>query len=111
MAVLAGLRPLSCAFRVEAARSTLIDAMLEARRYAYEAETNVSVETRAGGTAVVVRPPGTERRLGDGVTLSSVPADGDVQFRATGLADNATISITCSDSTASVIVNQRGVIR
>ena len=39
------------------------------------------------------------------------PADGDVQFRGTGLADNATLSIACGTATASVVVNQRGVIR
>jgi hypothetical protein len=111
LSVLGGLRPLSCAFRVEAARSTLIDALLEARRAAYELEVSTAVETHVGQGSVVVRPPGSTRSLGDGVTLTSAPSDGDVTFRPTGLADNATVAIACDASTASVVVNQRGVIR
>lgn len=49
--------------------------------------------------------------LGDGVTLTKAPSDGDVAFHATGLADNATVEIGCDASTAAVVVNQRGVIR
>ena len=109
--VLAGVRPLACALRVQAARTTLVGALLEARRAAYAGETSVWVETRTGSGDVVVRPPGIARSLGDGVTLTSGPSDGAVQFRATGLADNATVAIGCADSTASVVVNQRGVIR
>lgn len=111
LAVLGGLRPLSCALRVEAARTALVDALLEARRAAYENEANVAVAAKAGDRSVVVVPPGNERLLGDDVTLSAGPADGDVQFRATGLADNATLSVACGASTASVVVNQRGVVR
>jgi len=111
LAVLGGLRPLSCALRVEAARTTLIDALLEARRAAYEGETTALIAARAGDRSVVVDPPGSQRSLGDDVTLTTGPADGDVQFRGTGLADNATLSIACGAATASVVVNQRGVIR
>ncbi len=109
--LLGGLRPLSCAFRVQAGRAALVGALLEARRSAYEREINVLVEARVGSSIVVVDPPGAERGLGDGVTLTSAPSDGNVQFRATGLADNATLAIACSESTATVVVNQRGVIR
>jgi len=111
LAVISGARPLSCAIRVGAARTALVGALLEARRAAYASETSVIVETRAGSDEVVVNPPGSARRLGDGVLLTSVPSDGNVQFRATGLADNATVSIACDGSEASVVVNQRGVIR
>jgi len=111
LAVLGGLRPLSCALRVEAARTTLIDALLEARRAAYEGEDTVAVAARAGDRSVVVVPPGSRRPLGDDVTLTTGPADGDIQFRSTGLADNATLAIACGAATASVVVNQRGVIR
>ena len=111
LAVISGVRPLSCAVRVGAARTALVGVLLEARRVAYASGINVSVETHPGGGEVVVRPPGSARRLGDGVSFTSVPSDEDVQFRATGLADNATLSIACEGSSASVVVNQRGVIR
>jgi len=110
-AFLGGLKPLACAVRVQAARETLVDALLEARRRAYAQEATVSVRARAGDTFVTLGWNHGERTLGDGVALASAPSDGDVQFRASGLADNATLSLACSASTASVIVNQRGVIR
>jgi hypothetical protein len=111
LTVVAGARPLTCAVRIGAARTVLAGALLEARREAYARSTTVSVEARVGDGQVVVHPPGSAHRLGDGVSLTSVPSDGNVQFRATGLADNATLSIACGRSTASVVVNQRGVIR
>ena len=109
--ILAGLKPLSCALRVEAGRTSLVSALLEARRAAYAHEASIVVETAAGRGDVVIRPPGSVRGLGDGVTISSAPSDGNVQFHASGLADNATLAIACSNSVARVVVNQRGVIR
>lgn len=109
--LLAGLRPLSCAVRVQAARSTLTGALLEARREAYVREGNVAVHAAAGDDALVLSWNGVRRALGDGVRVTSGPVDGSVQFRASGLADNATVTLGCSASTASVVVNQRGVIR
>lgn len=110
-ALLAGLRPLACAVRVQAARSTLMGTLLEARREAYTREGNVAVHAAAGDPALLLSWNSASRALGDGVTVTSGPADGSVQFRASGLADNATVTIGCSASTASVVVNQRGVIR
>lgn len=110
-ALLAGLRPLSCAVRVQAARNTLTGALLEARREAYAREGSVAVHAAAGDPALLLSWNGARRALGDGVTVLSGPADGSVQFRASGLADNATVTLGCSASTASVVVNQRGVIR
>jgi hypothetical protein len=111
LSALSGARPLACAVRVGAARTVLSGALLEARQDAYASERNVTVEARAGGGAVTLQPGDRVRPLGEGVRIASAPADGNVQFRATGLADNATIAIACDDSTASVVVNQRGVIR
>jgi hypothetical protein len=108
---ISGARPLACAVRVGAARTVLAGALLEARQEAYAAERNVLVEARAGESAVMLQPGSRARSLGDGVRLTSVPSDGNVQFRATGLADNATIAVACGAATASVVVNQRGVIR
>jgi predicted membrane metal-binding protein len=108
---ISGARPLACAVRVGAARTALAGALLEARQEAYAAERNVLVEARVGESVVTLQPGGRIRALGDGARLTSVPADGNVQFRATGLADNATIAVACGAATASVVVNQRGVIR
>jgi len=110
-AVISGVRPLSCAVRVEAARTVLAGALLEARREAYRSASSVLVEAREGDGEVVVNPPGSARRLGDGVVLTRAPADQNVRFGASGFADNATLTISCDDSNASVVVNQRGVIR
>jgi hypothetical protein len=106
-----GARPLACAVRVGAARTALAGALLEARREAYASEQNVVVEARAEDSVVTIQPGARARPIGDGVRLAAVPADGNVQFRASGLADNATLVVACGDSTASVVVNQRGVIR
>ena len=111
LAMLCGLKPLSCALRVQAARQTLVDALLEARRRAYAQESTVSLRAKAGDGFVRMSWSEAPRPLGDGVTLASGPADGDVQFRGSGLADNATLGLSCSASSASVVVNQRGVIR
>lgn len=108
---LAGAKPLACALRVSAARNVLISALFEARRQAYATETSVAVETSAGDGFVTLAPPGVQRALGAGVVLTAVPADGDVLFRASGLADNATLTLACDESRASVVVNQRGVVR
>lgn len=125
-AVAFGGKPLLCAVRVEAARVAVITALLEARRTAYQFETNVAVETAPGASQLVLQPSGTVRPLGDGVLIASAPSDGNVLFRATGLADNATIALACASPSAaaespadssggiaqaSVVVNQRGVIR
>jgi hypothetical protein len=108
---MSGARPLACAVRVGAARTALVGALLEARREAYAGERLVLVEAKAGESVVTIQPGNRARPLGEGIGLTSVPADGNVQFRATGLADNATIGIACASSTASVVVNQRGVVR
>ena len=108
---LAGLKPLACAFEVEAARSSLVGALVEARRLAYATQSNVSLEAHAGDAEARLQPVGHLRGLARDVHFLSTPADGDVQFRASGLAENATLVIGCGDSTASVVVNQRGVIR
>ena len=111
LAAVSGVRPLVCAARVETARSALLDALLEARRRAYTEERSVAAEVKPGTGSVVLEPPGSTRSLGDDVTITSAPADGSVDFRATGLADNATVTVACAASTASVVVNQRGVVR
>lgn len=88
-----------------------MDTLLEARRRAYLQETTTSLKAKAGDGFVRMSWSDVPRTLGDGITLASGPADGDVQFRASGLADNATLSLACSASSVSVVVNQRGVIR
>ena len=110
VAIVDGLEPLVCAFRLEAARSTLVDVLLEARRFAYERDVNALVEAHVGDTSVRL-DAATPQPLGEGVVITAAPSDGNVTFRSTGLADNATVAIACGEATASVVVNQRGVIR
>jgi hypothetical protein len=111
LSMLGGLRPLGCSFRVQAARESLKNVLLDARRRAYSREVTASVRTKPGDSVVTTSWSARALVLGDGVTLVSGPADGDVQFRAGGLADNATVTLACAASTASVVVNQRGVVR
>jgi len=111
VSIVEGIWPLACAVRVEAARHTLVDALLEARRTASETEASAAVELEVGASSVALRPSGASRVLGDGVAITGAPSDGDVTFRGTGLADNATVAFACGAASASVVVNQRGVIR
>lgn len=109
--LVAGFRPLTCSLKVEAARGILQGALYEARRQAFLRETSVAVATPEGGSEVLVGADESRRDLGDGVRLVSVPSDGNVLFHASGLADNATVRLACDSAAASVVVNQRGVIR
>lgn len=110
-AMFSSVAPLGCALRVDAARSALVAALVEARRRAYALETDVDVEVAEGAGEVVVRPPGSARSLGERVRVVAGPGDGAIGFRATGLADNATVRVACGNSAAAVVVNQRGAIR
>ena len=107
----AALRPLSSAASLEAARLTLIDALIEARRRAYETEAAASVFVSVGSGSLRVEPDGGSRSLGAGVSITSAPADSSIQFRASGLADNATVRLAAGGAAAVVVVNQRGMIR
>ncbi|HYB98574.1 MAG TPA: hypothetical protein VEC57_05505 [Candidatus Limnocylindrales bacterium] len=107
----AGVRPLAASVAVEASRMAVLDALTEARRRAYERESNVQVELAAGSGSVVLQPGARKRRLADGVAITAAPADGTIEFRASGLADNATVTLAAGAATATVVVNQRGVVR
>jgi Tfp pilus assembly protein FimT len=111
LAAATGLGPLLEATRLEAARSVVVEALREARRTAYATGEPAAVAVAVGSGAVVVLPGARTRELGRGVTIASAPSDGRVDFFATGLADNATVVLTSGNATASVVVNQRGVIR
>ena len=109
--MLRGLRSLDCALRVAAGRQVLASSLLEARRMAYRSEATTWLRVRVGEGSVALWPTGGVRALGSGVTVVAAPADGDVQFRGSGLADNATVALACEASRAEVVVNQRGVVR
>lgn len=111
VAVLAGLRPLTDAARANAARAVLVEAMIEARRLAYRSEEPAAVSVPIGAVAVRILPSGRRFELGRGVTVVAAPSDEAVEFRASGLADNATVTVAAGRSTASVVVNQRGIVR
>ena len=106
-----GLRGLDCGLRVEAARSSLVSFLAEARRTAYAGEVEAGLAVDQGRGGFLLEPSGRRRDLPGGVRVVAAPADGRVSFHASGLADNATIGLGCGASVASVVVNQRGVIR
>ena len=110
-----GLRTLVRAATLEQARLRLTLALLEARRSAYTSGGTAGVFIESDGRQLIIR-------RGDGaVTTVSLPAEvavvaaplrASVRFYASGLADNATIELaTANGERATVVVNQRGMIR
>lgn len=110
------LRSLDRAARLESARVSVALAALASRRRAYSDNRSVRLETRSGATVLTAHtqtgPPMTFP-LPNGTHLASGPAHGAVSFRPTGYADNATIHVAVagSDRRASVVINQRGLVR
>jgi type II secretory pathway pseudopilin PulG len=110
------LRGLSRTTELETARLRTLTTLLDARRRAYGEEATCEVAAATGASTLTLRasdgsvqnvalPPDTH------VTHSV--ASGRVRFFATGLAENATIVVGTRDDAeqASVIVNQRGLVR
>ncbi len=116
-AALSGLNSLAANSHLNAARSTVVQALIDARLQAASRAETVELAigsrslgpARAGGGAVL----SAEVRLPAGTYVARAPARGRVRFFATGLADNATVVVAASGSAgeASVVVNQRGMIR
>jgi len=110
------LRGLSRTTALETARLRTLTALLQARRRAYGREATCEVAAATGAVALTVRnPDGSTATVGlppDTHVTHSV-ASGRVRFFASGLAENATIIVGTRDDTeqASVIVNQRGLVR
>ncbi len=116
VSAIGGMRSLARDAGLESARRILVDALLEARRIAYVSADGASLVVEPGSSSVsIVTAAGTSRsvKLPAGAVVTSAPADGDVSFRASGLADNATIrlAIGATASEVAVVVNQRGVVR
>ncbi len=106
-----GAGALADSLRVEAARSLVIDALLDGRRLAYLQETTVTVRAVVASSTLDIVPSGRHVELPDGVTIIDSPADAGVDFRATGLADNATVVLGKGKAAATIVVNQRGMVR
>ena len=89
--------------------------MLEARRLAYRSDTDAAVALVDAHTLELRSPDrdATSIRLPRGVSVVGAPSDGDVRFRASGLADNATLVLRSHRSVqeARIVVNQRGMVR
>jgi len=101
---------------VETARLRTLRTLLRARRAAYGAEGTAEVAVAAGADALTLRnPDGSTLRieLPPDTHVAHAAASGRVRFFGTGLADNATIVLATLDDAqqASVIVNQRGLLR
>lgn len=101
---------------LRAARLSLSQALLAARRAAYldqaTAEARVVVDAREVVVARAGRPP-ESHPLPVPVAIAGAPARGAVRFFASGLADNATVALTAGDTgeQLEVVVNQRGRVR
>lgn len=101
---------------IQTARLRTLTTLLEARRRAYGNEATVQVDVASGaGSLTVHDPDGTseEVALPPGVVVTGAPTTGRVRFFASSLADNATIVLgdTAGTGTASIVVNQRGLLR
>jgi len=107
----AGAAALADSLSVEAARRVVIDALLEARRRAYLQESLISVRTPVAASFVEIAPPPRHIDLPAGVAITKAPADAAVDFRASGLADNATVQLGRGSASATIVVNQRGMVR
>jgi hypothetical protein len=111
------LSRLARATAVQSARVRVMNALLEARRLAYATESTVEVTGAIGDAAVVIRTTDGESRaavLPAGTAIMHFPASGHVRFFASGLADNATVTVGSAEGTAAeeqIIVNQRGLVR
>lgn len=112
---LSGIGAWQAQARLQSAQRQVTQALIRARLSAY---------TRAADARVVVTAPTALELQRDGrptqtislppdVVVASAPADNDVRFRASGLADNATLVLrnTATANEVKIIVNQRGVVR
>lgn len=110
-AAVAGAAALADSLRVETARRLVIDALLEGRRLAYLGETPVTVRVAVAASFVEIVPARRRVELPGGVVILDAPADAGIDFRASGLADNATVVLANQRDRATIVVNQRGMVR
>jgi hypothetical protein len=111
-----GIDRLARATAVESARLRTLAALLDARRRAYADEATVQVDIPLGGTTLTIRNPDAQAvaiALPAGTLVEHSAASGKVRFYGTSLADNATITLADSSGSgrATIVVNQRGLIR
>jgi prepilin-type N-terminal cleavage/methylation domain-containing protein len=112
----AGVTALERAGRLEGARLLVGLALTGAERAAYASGETVEAVVAEGADEVVVRGPGTEVdrvALPAGVVVTAAPARSRIRFRASGLADNATVKLAEPGypGEATIVVNQRGLLR
>lgn len=112
----AGLTALGRAGRLEGARILVALALLGAERAAYASGETVEAVVAEGSSEIVVRGPGSKLdrvALPGGVIVAGAPARSRIRFRASGLADNATVRLAEPGygAEATVVVNQRGLVR
>ena len=111
------LARLGRATSVQSARVLVMSALLDARRRAYAADATTDVTVRAEDSVVTVHTAEGQSiasRLPPGSIITGSVASGRVRFFASGLADNATVTVGGTDGAAAeerVVVNQRGLVR
>jgi prepilin-type N-terminal cleavage/methylation domain-containing protein len=113
--VAAGAGALARRVELSASRRSLVSALLDARRQAYLSREAVEVAVHSGDRELRVRAGADEDviPLDHSVYVARAPSSGHVRFFGSGLADNATVELAVpgSEAHASVVVNQRGMIR
>jgi hypothetical protein len=90
-------------------------AALASRRIAYTTERVVRLEALPGTTTITATVQDAELRafeLPAGTYVAAATSGGSVRFHPGGHADNATITLAGpSAGTATVVINQRGLVR
>ncbi|MEE8312111.1 MAG: prepilin-type N-terminal cleavage/methylation domain-containing protein [Candidatus Binatia bacterium] len=113
--VVAGARAAGDAARLESARLITALAALASRRAAYTTERVVRLEALPGTTTLTATVQDTDVRafeLPTGTYVAAATSGGRVRFHPGGHATNATITLAGSSTgTATVVINQRGLIR
>ncbi len=125
LASLSTLQSLSRQARIETARQGLMRALVQARRLAYTSGHRVDLSSQPGEPRLVVSTGDYANHSGNGGSATATielppgayvvdaPSDGVVSFFASGLAENATITVNagCEGCETKVVVNQRSGLR
>jgi hypothetical protein len=112
--VVSGVTSLRDAVSLLSARQQVAGALEYARRETYRSGATAEVRPDPGGRALRVNVAGLPERVFilQRSRVVDQPTRGHVRFFASGLAENATFTISnASGAEADVIVNQRGEIR
>ena len=112
-----GLRSIGRASSLASARRQVVATLQAARSHAYRSATPAQVRVQTGSRTLMLQRdglPDQARDLPAQTRIEEAPRRAAVRFFASGLADNATISVAIPGATGSpvrTVVNQRAMIR